>query len=221
MSYRSDHEAALMRVDALEAELARVRRETPSKPAPPKKRGGALTFVITAAAVTITLLLGKVAWVALASPPTAQAAMIKPAIEPAMLPNETRSLRACIADIAPVAGSVDETTTNPRHATGASPVSWVPLTGAGCRSEITAAAQSMTVPDDLRTIVQRWGTAEDVLAGTISLIVVYYENDPYALDGYATAGQLWREYHAARLARDSVLREVAQVLEADPTALDV
>lgn len=215
MSYRNDHEAALMRVDALEAELARV-RASPPRPAPLKKRRSALRSVVSTAAIILMLLLGKVAWVSLSSPVEAAVEPLRP-VEP--LPKEARWLRACIADIAPVTDTADERTTDPLGV--GAPVSWVPLTGAGCRGELTAAAQSMTMPEELRSVIQRWSTAEDSLAGRISLVVVYYGNDPYALDNYASAGQLWREYHAARLARDNVLREVAQVLEVDPTALNI
>jgi hypothetical protein len=43
--------------------------------------------------------------------------------------------------------------------------------------------------------------SESIPSNESSLISVYYENDPVTLDGYATAEQLWREYHRARTKR--------------------
>lgn len=36
-------------------------------------------------------------------------------------------------------------------------------------------------------------------------ITVYYGSDPYAIDGYATAGKLWREFDRARDGRDALI----------------
>ena len=45
------------------------------------------------------------------------------------------------------------------------------------------------------------GPASPAEQNVVSLITVYYESDPVALDGYATAEQLWREYHRAHALR--------------------
>jgi hypothetical protein len=124
----------------------------------------------------------------------------------AEVPAELDSLKDCIAKIAPLGRELNETTTDPHGA--AVSTADIAKTGASCRIEIAALANSAASPE-LRDRFRRWSIAEDKLADPISLITVYYANNPYALDHYATAPQLWREYHRARNARDAVLAELA------------
>lgn len=200
MTYRNDHEAALLRVDALEQEVARLRTAAPPpKPATKPRVGASLLRIGIAMLVTgvgVAAVVGR----------DRPAAVAAPAIVEVAQPVEVEldSVKDCIAKIAPLDRALDETTTDPNGA--AVSTANLAKTGASCRVEIAALANSAASPE-LRDKFRRWSIAEDKLADPISLITVYYANNPYALDHYSTAPQLWREYHRARNARDAVLAE--------------
>lgn len=203
MSYRNDHEAALLRVDALEQEVARLRSApTSTTPAAATKRSPVASWfriglVLGLAGAGVVAMIAR-------DRPTAAAASI--AIENRVeLPQSLAGVRDCIAAIEPLDRAIDATTTDPHGA--ANSTSWIAATGAPCRTLLA----SLDEPDPvLRDKLGRWATAEDKLVDPISLITVYYASDPYALDNYASAPQLWREYHRARLERDDALADLAR-----------
>lgn len=192
MSYRNDHEAALLRVDALEQEVARLRKTAPPEKPATKSRARASLFriglVALLAGAGVAAILGRDRPTVAAAP--APVEQVKPKV---VAPD----LRDCIAAIAPVDVKLDETTTDPHGA--AEPIAWIAKTGASCRAELAKSSDPA---------VQRWADAEAKLADPISLITVYYSGDPYTLDHYGTAAQLWREYHRARLVRDDALAQL-------------
>jgi hypothetical protein len=194
MSYRNDHDAALARIADLESELGRVRATTPP-PAPPRTRRRSPILIAGAAA-----LIGAAgAWVAMrthaAAPPLALESRTAPPVRAPELP----TLRACRQAIVPITG-FDARTTDP-HAVNPRAIAAIEASAARCRGELGQLAGSN---DALRG----WLAAEDAIAGDISRIAVYYGNDPYRLDNYATAGQLWRELTADVAARDAILPRV-------------
>jgi hypothetical protein len=195
MSYRNDHEAALLRVDALEQELssmmvARLQTTAPTEKPATKSGPRASLFRIALAVVLvgagIAAIIGRDRPTVAAAPAPVEQGMPK-----------VGGFRECIAAIAPVDDKIDETTTDPHGA--AEPTAWIAKTGASCRAELARSTDPA---------VRRWAAAEDKLADPISLISVYYGGDPYTLDHYGTAAQLWREYHRARVDRDAALAEV-------------
>jgi hypothetical protein len=212
MSYRNDHDAALHRVDALEGELARLRKEYDAKsrqPAPdvPTKpiRRGWIGIVMVAVVVA--------AWVYRESrTTTVQPAVPAPVIEQVVVKQKpvapAPDLRSCANAIEKLSIRLDASNTDPhgatRDGTPRQSVSRIAGTGAGCRAALSAHAKSSG--DELFVA---WSAAEDQLAGTITRILVYYNDvDPYVLDNYATADQLWREYDAAIVLRDQALARI-------------
>jgi hypothetical protein len=188
MSYRNDHDAALARIDALEAELAKLR--TPEPPPVPRSRWPrVLGVLVPLSLMAVSGVFGYASRPHKAAPPAA----------------ETREpdLRACKSAIAHVSG-FDAATADP-HATAPRDVHAIEPTGAACRSELASLAQDLRLTQQQRDALRRWSATEDELAGDISRIVVYYDSDPYKLDGYTTAGQLWKEYDAAVHSRDAAL----------------
>ena len=200
MTYRSDHEAALMRVEALEHEVARLRTAAPPVATRPETKSRAGASAIRAAIALALVGAGVVAIVARDRP------VVVAAPAPVMVeqPQPLRGidhLRDCIAGIA-AARQADATTTDPRGA--AESTDWVASTGARCRDDLRELANG-PIDSDLRFRIRQLADAEDKLADPISMITVYYGNNPYQLDNYESAPQLWREYHRARAARDDVL----------------
>src|SRR5260221_12203953 len=175
MSYRNDHDAALARIDDLEAELERL--NTPEPPKPP--RAPKLPAILALLSIVVASTAGAV--VALEHDARVRA-------EPVATAPIAPDPMACRQAISRVYG-FDARSTDP-HAATPRDVSQIVASGAPCREQL---------PEG------RWRAAEDELAGAISRIVVYYRNDPYALDNYVTAPQLWKEYNAAIAARDHVL----------------
>lgn len=183
MSYRNDHDAALARVDALEAELhhmaleyEKLRTATPA-PAAPRRRVWAAIAITAGALSAFAIPIG--AHLAASNAPPA------PSIAPT--PAAPFDLGACVRAIH-MPPQLDATRTDPHGA--AQPVEPIVASIAPCRMQLAPGA---------------WRDAEDQLAGAVSRIVVYYEHDPYALDGYRTARQLWREYDDALAHRYAVL----------------
>ncbi len=200
MTYRNDHEAALLRVDALEQEVARLQKTAPVEKPATKSRPHASLFRVALAVVLVGAGVAAIVGrdrPTVAAAPAPVAAPVAARVEPSLSPKVAVGLRDCIAAIAPVEGKIDETTTDP-HGT-AEPTAWILKTGASCRAELAKSTDAA---------VRRWAEAEDKLADPISLITVYYSSDPYALDHYDTAAQLWREYHRARLVRNAALAEI-------------
>jgi hypothetical protein len=206
MSYRNDHDAALHRVDALEGELARLRKLHDKTETPPPKKAPTRTGLFVASlligactvAVAARSFRAGFADASVYEPEPVQAASGHPA-----------GLRACADAIRSPAARFDAITTDPRRGT-AEPVSAIVPTGATCRD--TMRGWAGTTNRDLIERVGVWAASEDQLAGAISRILVYYESDPYLLDNYATAAQLWREYDAAISARDRALVRVRPIL---------
>ncbi len=205
MSYRNDHEAALLRVDALEQEVARL-RTTPlppiTKPATRRRPHASLmrfgvAMLLAGAGVAVMIARDR-PMVEAAPPPTADRVMV---------PSSVAALRDCIAAITP--SDLNAVTADPHGA--ASSVAPIAKTGAACRKELASLAD-LGLDPLLSSTFKAWAVTEDRLADPISMIAVYYGSDPYLLDNYATAPQLWREYHRAVAARDAVLADLKPML---------
>ena len=160
---------------ALEQEVARLQTVAPAEKPATRSRPHASLFRV---ALAVVLVGAGVAAMIARDRPTVAAA---PAPVEQLMPTVSGGLRECIAVIAPVDDQLDETTTDPHGA--AEPTAWIAKTGASCRAELSKSTDPA---------VRRWADAEDKLADPISLITVYYGSDPYTLDHYGTAPQLWR-----------------------------
>lgn len=213
MSYRNDHDAAISRVNALESEVARLRKiaSEPPIPPPPRRSGLWAALVLSTGGVIAALTVGLMFRGAV------QAAPAKPAV--AVAEGASQSIAQCVAAIEPVRVTLDEIATDPRGANAK--ISWLAKTGASCREAISSVATNHKLDASTRDLASRWGAAEDELGSRISMIDVYYGSDPYRLDGYATAKQLWHEYNRTRESRDDVLAQVKVLLADNPRALDV
>lgn len=214
MSYRNDHDAALARVDALETELEQMAGEyektraalAAQRPPTRPRRGPGIAL---AAAMFAVMSVGVgVGITALRAPePEAPVAVARVAPEPYDSSALTPDLEKCLAGVEASMHSstrFDAETTDPRGALARSPQPIIAI-GAGCRPALDRAVTSTTLDGPTRALLGRWIAREDELAGAISRITVYYGSDPYALDGYATAGQLWREFNRARESRDALI----------------
>ena len=216
MSYRNDHEAALLRVDALEAELEVLRlayerqcaKNDADKP-PPKRRsraawivaGGVLALTAGTAVGAVTLFRAT----ASDEPRANERALVetRPAID------DRSMLRECRDAITPLTYPRTAETTDPRgmHRSVAPIVD----TGAPCRN-LLADADHLAIDPTLRTLVGKWSHAEDELVGDITRTMIYYGSDPYAADNYVSAPQLWKEYDRDVSARNAVLRDLDPLL---------
>ncbi|MDX2087648.1 MAG: hypothetical protein SFX73_07350 [Kofleriaceae bacterium] len=189
-------------MDALEGELrqlreARAKQPGPTPPPPAPSRIHRVMF-----AGGLLALVASIG-VVLAEPVTESVA------EPAALaPVDVSALRTCRAAIAP-SPHFDAAQTDPRRTTHAH-VRAIEKTGAPCRAVLDQ--ELAVVSGELRERLRAWVVAEDELVGAITRTVVYYEADPYAVDGYRSAPQLWREYDRAVEARDLALARVAPML---------
>lgn len=217
MSYRNDHDAALSRVDALEAELETLRvayeRERAQRDAeklPPERTPRPLWAIGLVSAGVIALGAGF----ALRARGT-EARAPRPvtrneaAVERGPLPQDLADLRACREAIVPLATPLTATSTDPHGAHA--DVAPIAKTGAPCR-RLLQSADSLALDPALHALVTRWSLAEDELIGAITRTRVYYASEPYEADHYASAPQLWREYDRALSARDAVLRDLAPLL---------
>lgn len=221
MGYRNDHDAALARVDALETELEQMAlehektRTALAGQKPVVVRSGtsgavAAAFLAMAAlGVSMTVAMLRKAddpEVTVPVPVAVPAAVALAAPEPSPY-YVTADLASCLAGVeASMHNSTrfDAETTDPRGAIARSPQSIIAL-GARCRPALDEAVRNLALRDTARALLARWVEREDDLAGAISRITVYYGLDPYALDGYASAGQLWRELDRARESRDALI----------------
>jgi len=214
MSYRNDHDAALARVDALETELeqmavayektrAALAETQPVRPA--RTYGGFAAAIIglTTVAAGVGLAFTRTRGADVAEAPVAVAVAPSPYDSSAL----TADLVTCLAGVEASMHSstrFDADTTDPRGALARSPQPIIAI-GAGCRPALDKAVADTSLDAETRALLGRWVAREDELAGAIGRITVYYGSDPYVLDGYATAGQLWRELDRARESRDALI----------------
>lgn len=208
MSYRNDHDAALARVDALELENARLAGENAKLRAPmpataESSFGKKATVLFGGAATSITVAI--LAVVASGSPK----AHHHKAVQAAHVTHV--DLAACAIGLA-AKPELGPKTTDPHEPTS---LRVDPITRTtGCRDEIRQALDEGVISDVERYVLTRWLTAEDDLANRVSLITTYYGSDPYRLDGYSSAPQLWREYDQAYDRRQVALEEWRHVVVA-------
>jgi hypothetical protein len=199
-TYRNDHEASLARVAALEQALYTLRKNSEKVPrtAPPAvSRKPWPLFAASLAALT----LGTFGGVALGIANSQRPSDAKPAVSAV----DRTKLVECANGIeaAPLLGA---DLTDPRHPSPR-PVAPIAATAAPCRADLTRLIEIAPLSPDERVLLWRWAVQEDELAGAISRIEVYYASDPYALDNYSTAKQLWVEYDRAHQGRNRALGE--------------
>lgn len=199
-TYRNDHEAALARVEALEHELAearRQRRKPGGAPAPVSRKPWPL-FAAGLIAGSIGIAAGVALAVAGSSEPAALGAPAPPHVD--------RSELASCANTIEAAPPIGAELSDPHEAVPL-PVTALARTIAPCRAELHTLIEVAPVSAEEREALWRWALHEDELAGAISRIEVYYRSDPYQLDNYSTAEQLWREYSRAYEQRNDALSD--------------
>ena len=124
MTYRNDHDAALMRVAALESELAQLKKQ--QQPAPPRRRSRWPSVLI--GVVAVGAFAGALTTMRVTHNTEAEAAP-----EVASAPAVGTDLRACAAAIQHV--HLDAASADPRGPQHAS-ISPLAATGAACRPEL-------------------------------------------------------------------------------------
>jgi hypothetical protein len=209
MTYRNDHDAAVARVDALTsenkslaAENARL-REGMTIVRPPAPR----TVHRAVAATVLSALLGTAALATyvLQAPAHRSPASRDDSSEPIVIRFDKSALRACerLLDVAPA--DANATATDPRssHPSGIGAVQ----RSTGCRDQIDDVLTVAVLSTEERAALERWSAAEATLDASVSMIGEYYAHDPYALDGYSTAPQLWTEYNRTLVIRNHTLEE--------------
>lgn len=189
-TYRNDHEAALARVAALELELDKARKSkaTPVATSPRPRRKPWPVFAASVAGLVVGMASG-VALAVVGAPDSARV--------------DRDKLSSCANEIeAPAGFGADET--DPHQV---APISIKPIarTAAPCRDELHAMIELAQLSRDERDALWKWAVQEDELAGAIARIEVYYASDPYELDSYSTAKQLWIEYDRAHTSRNRAL----------------
>lgn len=213
MTYRNDHEAALQRVAALETELARLRRNAPPEPRiePPKRslsdRFGwlmaGLGMVITSVGIslyTVRIADGFSDEEAFQSPAPSE----PPTEAPTVAAPRLASLNACRAGIVPLDPRLDELSTDP-HREHPLPMKTIEKVAAPCDPKTLTDLDST-----FQHRIEIWSDTEARLSNVISLLETYYGANPYALDNYVSAPQLWRELRRAIANRDRALAELPQ-----------
>ena len=205
MTYRNDHDAALARIDSLEQELE-LAKVPPPAPMPPKQYATRVAIV-----ASLLAAIAGGAWVYQRE--TSQRPSRDVAItEPAARVTPVDRLRHCLGVVQSArTEGYDARTTDP-HGRARS-VDGIEAIGAPCRRELADVVTTIGLTPEQRAAFQRWLAAEDTLAGDLSRIQVYYANDPYKLDNYSTAPQLWREFQTDRAARDATLPAVVRELQ--------
>lgn len=214
MTYRNDHEATLLRADALEREVARLRAEAAKNPKGDARAGvGRRTIAVTVAAGAVAAgVLGAVLLAALGigiSARDADADAMNERIDAIETTTNASALDACIESIAPVPG-----TDGTRLTVGE--IRAVETTGAPCREDLLQIASTNLWSPSEKDALRRWAAAEDRLANAISMICVYQSSGPDKLDGGATAHQLWSEYIRAHRERDRAITDWQQAHQGGP-----
>lgn len=211
MSYRNDHDAALLRVDALEADNARLAAENAKlragetvelpKPKRSTKRGlMAATFVGVAFAMAAGVI-------AIAEP---DASRRLPAPTPPVADDKPAALFTkadideCTLDLVRTPAYHDAVSTDPH---GAARSVGPALQASGCLAEIRGVLDYATISPEERTKLEIWADAQTRLDATVAMVAEYYKGDPYKLDGYSTAPQLWTEYNRALEVRNTAYEE--------------
>ncbi len=177
MSYRNDHDAALNRVAALEGELARLRGE---KGKPEKQRvpesSGRYRLVGAMLGAFALICIGMVWRVTSAGAREVVDVDVEDPYD-VVAPIVPMDEATCMAEI-DARAVTDAAAADPRN-TVRTPIASLFRSPIACRLSSS-------------------GRLKGELDNVTSLITVYYENDPVTADGYASAEQLWREYHRAR-----------------------
>ena len=177
MSYRNDHDAALHRVAALEGELARLKAQRDVRARDEEEPGGeSKLMTILVSGALVMLAVAFLVWRATRTYEKPPAATHDDDIT-----MSTKDAGECAVANDACAGAIEARAI--RDARAADPRGEAPV----------PVSTLLTAP-----AVCGGGAA--IPSNESSLITVYYESDPVALDGYATAEQLWREYHRARAA---------------------
>ena len=204
MSYRNDHDAALARVNALASENSQLAAENA------KLRAG-MTIVVPQAERPVHRGVAALVLASLAGASILAATLISHSHHRAPPPHEHHvvvdeaELRACARTLETSPPGATARETDPR--------SWQHLSigpvmmSTGCRAEIAEVLDGAILSNDERATLQRWRNSEANLDAVVSMIGEYYKHDPYALDGYSTAPQLWREYDEALTHRNIALAQ--------------
>lgn len=201
MSYRNDHDAAVARVDALSSEVKTLAAENA------RLRGG-ITMVPQAepsvnrgvAALVLATLAGAGVLAAVVISRSHHVSAPMPKDVPVVVDNA--DLRTCARALELVPFDADAKATDPR---GANQSLSTVKRSTGCRAQIREVLDTGVISDDERATLEKWGEAEAKLDASVSMISEYYAHDPYALDGYSSAPQLWSEYRRALVIRNQTL----------------
>ncbi|HTL37915.1 MAG TPA: hypothetical protein VL326_32510 [Kofleriaceae bacterium] len=211
MSYRNDHDAALARVDALEADNERLASEnaklragdTVELPTPARSRRRGPIVVASVAGIAVAVAVGVMATVAapVHAPPIPTPLVPAAGDKPTEVFTKA-DLERCARGLVNTPADRDATSTDPRG-TGHSvaPV----LHSTGCRAEIRDVLDTATISAAERRTLATWADAEARLDATVAMVAEYYKTDPYKLDSYSTAPQLWTEYNRALVIRNDAL----------------
>lgn len=206
MSYRNDHDAALARVEALEVDNARLAQENATLRAPAQVLPRALWLSPRKKALLGVVVIGAMGGIAAGVfAGTGRADRDEPSIESMNGKFSTLvhdRLANCALDLADNP-HLDAERADPRAANPVA-VSAIAKT-TGCRGELSVMLSDGIISTTERDALARWLSAEEELDGTVSMILVYYGSDPYALDGYTSARQLWIEYDRAYFERNVAL----------------
>jgi hypothetical protein len=204
MSYRNDHDAALARVDALSSENSQLAAENA------KLRAG-VPIVAPPAEGRVSRGVAALVLATLAGVGVLAATMIAPTHARPRAPRSSSpwkhfdraSLRTCAKELdVPLHANFRDTDPHGNHQ-DIGPV----MRSTGCRAEIRDALDNAVISNEERAALVKWGDAEAQLDGSVSMVREYYEHDPYKLDGYSTAPQLWTEYNRALVIRNDALAE--------------
>lgn len=195
MSYRNDHDAALARVDALQAEVAQLKRDAAKAPRPPVRRGalrwlGAGIGIATLAGIfTGAFVLGS-------------SAEAESQTSEAVAQLDTRMHRArldlCVEAIAQTPQRVAPDSVSPGDLRA-----FEAMAGSCLTTLRAVRGEGLWSPAEIEAL-DAWITAEETLGNTVSMMSIYYSDQP-PRDNYASSAQLSREYGRARSQRDDAV----------------